>query len=70
MNFLSGVNMRPAVAALGFFLAASAFASDGNMLSVGDAAERAMQQSQLTLPGSKPFHLQAVIRETTDPNSD
>jgi hypothetical protein len=29
-----------------------------------------MQQSQLTLPGSKPFHLHAVIRETTEPNSD
>jgi hypothetical protein len=62
--------MRPIFASLGFFLAASAFASDGNTLSVGDAAERAMQQSRLTLPGSKPFHLQAVIRETGEPNSD
>ena len=62
--------MRPVITALGFFLAASAFASDGNMLSVGDAAERAMQQSQFTLPGSKPFHLQAVIRETGEQNSD
>ncbi len=62
--------MRPILASLGFLLAASTFARDGNTLPLGDAAERAMQQSQLTLPGSKPFHLQAVIRETTDPNSD
>jgi len=62
--------MRPILASLWFFLAASAFASDGNTLSVGDAAERALQQSKLTLPGSKPFHLQAVIRETTGSNSD
>jgi hypothetical protein len=62
--------MRPILVFLGFILAASAFASDGNTLSLGDAAERALQQSLLTLPGSKPFHLQAVIRETTDPNSD
>jgi hypothetical protein len=70
MNFMSGVNMRPTVVALGFFLAASAFAIDGCTHPLGDAAKRAMQQSQLTLPGGKPFHLQAVIRETTDPNSD
>jgi len=29
-----------------------------------------MQQSLLTLPGSRPFHLQAIVRETNDPNSD
>jgi hypothetical protein len=40
------------------------------MLAVGDVAEKAMRQSQLTLPGSKPFHLQAVIRETSDLKSD
>lgn len=62
--------MRSTLVALGFFLAASAFASDGDTVSVGDAADRAIQQSQPTLPGSKPFHLQAVIRETADPNSD
>src|SRR5258706_11633996 len=62
--------MRPILASLWFFLAASAFASDGNTLSVGDAAERALQQSKFTLPGSKPFHFQAVIRETTGRNSD
>jgi hypothetical protein len=70
MNFLSGANMRSTVAILGFFLAVSASGGDGSVLSVSDAADRAMQQSQLTLPGSKPFHLQAVIRDTSDPNSD
>jgi hypothetical protein len=62
--------MRPAIASLGFFLAASVFAGDGNTISLGEAADRAMQQSLLTLPGSRPFHLQAVVRETNDPNSD
>jgi len=62
--------MRPIFASLGFLIAASTFAGDGNTLALGDAAARAMQQSQLTLPGSKPFHLHAVIRETAEPNSD
>lgn len=62
--------MRPAIASLGLFLAASVFADDGNTISVGEAADRAMRQSLLTSPGSRPFHLQAVIRETNDPNSD
>jgi hypothetical protein len=39
-------------------------------ISLGTAAERAVQQSQLTLPGSKPFHLKATIREENEPDSD
>jgi hypothetical protein len=37
---------------------------------VGDATERAIQQSSLTLPGSKPFHLKFDISETSDPDTD
>jgi hypothetical protein len=62
--------MRPILVFVAVTFAASAFASDGNTLFLGDAAERALQQYKLTLPGSKPFHLQAEIRETTDSNSD
>lgn len=32
-------------------------------MSLGEAAEKAMQQSQLTLPGSSPFHLRAAIAD-------
>ena len=32
-------------------------------VSLGEAAEKAMQQSQLTLPGSSPFHLKAAIAD-------
>ena len=32
-------------------------------VSLGEAAEKAMQQSQLTLPGSSPFHLKAAISD-------
>ena len=32
-------------------------------VSLGEAAEKAMQQSQLTLPGSYPFHLKATISD-------
>ncbi len=39
-------------------------------VSVADVTEKALQQSQLTLPGSKPFHLLSTIVETTDPGSE
>ncbi len=43
-------------------------ARNGNA-KVSDLAEHALQQSQLTLPGSHPFHLQATLVETTNPKS-
>ena len=36
---------------------------------VSDLVEHALQQSQLTLPGSRPVHLQATLVETTNPKS-
>jgi hypothetical protein len=45
-------------------------AGDAANVPIADAVEKALQQSQLTFPGSRPFHLTATIRETTDPNSD
>jgi hypothetical protein len=50
--------------------AAPALASDSAVISIADAVEKALQRSQLTLPGSQPFHLTATISETTDPHSD
>ncbi len=43
-------------------------ARNGNA-KVSDLAEHALQQSQLTLPGSRLFHLQATLVETTNPKS-
>lgn len=37
---------------------------------ISEVAERAVGLSQLTLPGSAPFHLKAVIVESTNPDSD
>jgi hypothetical protein len=62
--------MRVAPVILGFALGVSALAGDGDRVPLGDVAERAVQQSKLTLPGSKPFHLKAEIVETTNPSSE
>jgi hypothetical protein len=62
--------MRLAVTSLACFLAAPLFANDGNTVLLADLADHAMQQSQITLPGGKPFHLKATIAETGSPNSD
>lgn len=51
-------------------LSASTHVAADDTVSVADTTEKALQCSQLTLPGAKPFHLAAVIEETTDPNSD
>lgn len=37
---------------------------------VFDLAERALQQSQLTLTGSHPFHMRVTLVETTNPKSE
>lgn len=55
---------------VGFVLGVSPLAADTNKVSLGEVAEHAVQQSKLTLPGSKPFHLKAAIIETTNPSSE
>jgi len=45
-------------------------AADGEKISLAAAAEAAMQQSKLTLPGGQPFHLKAKIFEKDQPGSD
>ena len=62
--------MRLAFTFVACIMATSAFAHDGDGLSLGVAAERAVQQSKLTLPDSKPFHLKAAIAEKNEPDSD
>jgi len=44
--------------------------SDAQVPQAGELAERAVKQSQLTLPGSAPFHLRASIVEVTNPDSE
>jgi hypothetical protein len=50
---------------------APAFAGgDVQKVSLAEAANNAVEQSKLTLPGSTPFHLKVTIAETTNPDSD
>jgi hypothetical protein len=51
-------------------LAMCALSCGGGRIPLGDVADRALQQSKLTLPRSKAFHLKAEIFEATDPKSD
>jgi len=59
----------PALCAL-LVSAMIASAAPGDNAKVSDLAEHALRQSQLTLPGSRPFHLQATLVETTNPKSE
>jgi hypothetical protein len=61
--------MRILAPLLACLLPLSFLASADDKISLGDAAERAVQQSKITLPGSRPFHLKAEIVETTNPKS-
>ena len=45
-------------------------AQAGHTISLGDATDRALRKSQLTLPGSAPFHIKLSILEVTNPQSD
>jgi len=51
-------------------LATSASNSSDDKSPLGEVAEHAVQQSKLTLPGSKAFHLKAELLETTNPSSE
>src|SRR6266571_6230441 len=62
--------MRLCVAILGCALVIPAFATEEGKVSLGEVADHAVQQSKLTLPGSRPFHLKAKIIETTNPSSE
>ena len=62
--------MRSAFTFILCALTTSAFASAGDKLPLGAVADRAVQQSKLTLPGSKAFHLKAEIVDTSDRSSD
>jgi hypothetical protein len=61
--------MRLPVAMLAFMLAIPTPAQNGKNEWIGVAAS-AIQQSNLTLPGAKSFHLLAEIVETSNPTSD
>jgi hypothetical protein len=61
--------MKSPIAVTVLALAAYAASAD-DAVPVANVTEKALQQSQITLPGSKPFHLVATIVETTDPGSE
>lgn len=46
------------------------FANDGDKVSLTDLAQRGVQQSSLTSPDGKPFHLRATLAEAREPGSD
>lgn len=54
----------------GLALVSSALASGNKTIPLADAMQRAVEQSSLTLAGSKAFYLKATIVETTNPSSD
>ncbi|HKD81492.1 MAG TPA: energy transducer TonB [Candidatus Angelobacter sp.] len=51
-------------------LCAFSFAGDSKPKTVGEGVEQAAKRSQLTLPGSQPFHLKATIAELNSPDTD
>jgi hypothetical protein len=62
--------MKPILFVTVLVLTASLLAADDAKVPVADVVDKALQQSQLTWPGSKPFHITATIFETTDPGSE
>jgi len=62
--------LRLIVTLVAWVFAGTALANDGDKISLAEAAQRAIQQSSLTSPDSKPFHLRATIAETGEPGSD
>lgn len=67
-RILNGLSDRFMLPTLIFLLTAAV--AVGKDLTVGDATEHAIEQSSLTLPGGRPFHLKFEIRETSDPDTD
>jgi hypothetical protein len=65
--------MRFALPISAFFILAVAIATPGqtrHTVQLSDATDRALRKSQLTLPGSAPFHIKFSIREITNPQSE
>jgi hypothetical protein len=62
--------MRILQFALIMILATSALGKDPRPATVAERLELAARRSQITLPGSKPFHLKATIAEIDSPDSD
>ncbi len=52
------------------FCAVTASAQNSDKVSLADAAQHAVEQSSLIMPGGKPFHLRLGITEAGEPASD
>ncbi|MGB8475783.1 MAG: hypothetical protein WCE61_17015 [Candidatus Acidiferrum sp.] len=55
---------------IGILCATAASGAYAQRIPFGEAAERAVAESKLTMPGSTPFHLKAKIAEKDSPDSD
>jgi hypothetical protein len=62
--------MRFTLIVAGFLLAIGLPSALAQQIPLSDVADRAVNQSKLTLPGSPPFHLKAKIAEKDSPDSD
>lgn len=65
-----GLIMRIPCVILLFAVGTTVHAGDGDRVALSTVAEEAVQKSKLILSGSKPFHLKAIIVETTNPSSE
>jgi len=52
------------------FILVCQLASAADKVSIADLPKHAIEQSQITLPGSRPFHLKARVVEATNPDND
>lgn len=57
------------IAIVGCALVGASLAGDTKSVPLAEVAQHAVEQSNLTTPGSAPFHLKAKIVETTNPDS-
>jgi hypothetical protein len=64
------VRLRFFPALLCILLLAAPLIAQERVITIGEAAENALRQSQLTRPGSAAFHLKAQISNTANPSSD
>jgi len=62
--------LRVIVAFVAFVLALPVVGRSTDEVSLGDVADRALEQSRLMVTGSKPFHMKVEVVETTHPGSE
>jgi hypothetical protein len=70
-RLLKGIVILAALCpAIAYPQAASTEKAEEKTITIGEAAQNAVKQSQLTVSGSSPFHLKATVTNTANPGSD